>query len=152
MCLRVIWKRYFPPKEEIQCSPDSILQENQTADKDLLLLMMDPYVLRKVIGRRCKVNPVTFVYWKEAEEFLQSHTPRLLILSYLQFDSHAPEIIETLRRNPKTRELPIILLLQRSPDSRVEQEMRAYEEAGVVAKISDEIGLLLELVKQYAKK
>lgn len=91
---------------------DKLIEALQTSDKKHVLVIDDDPVMLKLIKEQLKDTyaVATAVSGAVAFKFLESRKTDLIILDYEMPEENGVQVLEKIRRNPKTATLPVIFL------------------------------------------
>ena len=72
---------------------------------------------------------------EDALQMVKESSFDVLILDYLMPDAYAPEVVLKLRAMPEGADLPIVVLLAKTPDPDLDLQMDEWHEAGVICRL-----------------
>jgi len=90
-------------------------------DRKILVVDDEPHILQlvQVNLERAGYEVVTAVDGKDALEKVDAENPDLVVLDIMLPDIDGFEVLQNLRKNPVTRELPVIMLTAKAQDADV---------------------------------
>jgi len=71
----------------------------------------------------------------DALQMIKENSFDVLILDYFLPDAYAPEVVIKLRAMPEGADLPIVILLAKTPSAEDVLQMKEWHEAGVICKM-----------------
>lgn len=100
---------------------------NQSSSKRLVLVVEDDAFLRKLLVNKLtkdgfKVAETTG--GKEALEFLKNNTPIIVLLDLVMPGVDGFQVLEEMRRNPQTKDIPVIILSNLGEPEQMERTKR----------------------------
>lgn len=107
---RLLEQELLSEKEPL--SKEECLSEKEPAKRKHILVVDDnPMVLKLIKRRLCeKYDVATARSGKIAMKFLQNKKTDLILLDYVMPEENGPEILEQLRANDATKDIPVVFL------------------------------------------
>lgn len=98
-------------EQELLAEAECLSQQETARRKHILVVDDNPMVLKLIKRRICdKYDVATARSGKIAMKFLQNKTTDLILLDYVMPEENGPEILEQLRANDATKDIPVVFL------------------------------------------
>jgi CheY-like chemotaxis protein len=100
-------------------------------------------LLRLLLTHKGHYTVVEAINGHQALEEIRANTPHLIILDYMMPDLNGIEVVQSLRRDPATAGVPVIMLTARTDQRTRDEAVRAGVNAFITKPIRPEV-LLME--------